>query len=218
MDHCRCSWRSVSLTADDLPNIACQPATVRLLAHKFEEFSDQYRVFSEFPELSDESITLFLDVAQGLNKLPMTMRGNAFGTFQASVGIWQILARQGQIAKPQLDESFRQVISPFATIRSASQLYDAGRASLGELFRFSTGNARASQDEIIELLAGPRQNTPEGKQIHREVAIRVRSVLDDQRLVSLDTLIDGRGCVVRKSTREAAARVHDPPGWPDARI
>ena len=68
-------------------------------------------------------------------------------------------------------------------------MYDAGRTSLGEIFRFSTGKAKGSQDEIIDLLAGPRQNTPEGKQIHREVAGRIRSVLDDQRLVSLDTLL-----------------------------
>ena len=163
--------------------------TVRLLTRRFEEFSDQYRIFSEFPQLSDESITLFFDVAQELNKLPMAIRGNAFGTFQASVGIWQILSRQGEIPTAQLDQSWQQVVSPFATIRSASQLYDAGRNSLGELFRFSTGSPRPSQDEIIELLAGPRQNTPEGKQIHRELAIRLRSVLDDQRLVSLDTLI-----------------------------
>lgn len=162
--------------------------TVRLLARKFEEFSDQYRIFSEFPELSDQSIAQFLDVAQGLNKVPMAVRGNAFGTFQASVGIWQILARQGEISNAHLDESFQHVISPFATIRSASQLYDSGRNSVAELFRYST-KARPSQDEIIELLAGPRQDTAEGKQIHREVATRIRSVLDDQRLVSLDTLL-----------------------------
>ena len=45
------------------PEHRLAPATVRLLARKFEEFSDQYRIFSEFPELSDESIVLFLDVA-----------------------------------------------------------------------------------------------------------------------------------------------------------
>ncbi len=165
------------------------PATVRLLARKYEEFSDQYRIFSEFPELNDESIALFLEVAQGLSKVPTAVRGNAFGTFQASVGIWQILARQGQISNTQLNDSWRQMIKPFASIRSAAQLYDAGRTSLGELFRFSTGKARVSQDEIIDLLAGPRQSTPEGKQIHRELAGKVRSVLDDQRLVSLDTLL-----------------------------
>ena len=165
------------------------PATVRLLARKFEEFSDQYRIFSEFPELSDESIVLFLNVAQGLSSLPSTARGNAFGSFQANVGIWQILARQGQISNSRLNDSWQHVIKPFAAIQSAPQVYDAGRTSLGELFRFSTGNAKGSQDEIIDLLAGPRQNTPDGSKMHREVAARMRSVLDDQRLVSLDTLM-----------------------------
>ena len=171
------------------PGHRLMPATVRLLARKFEEFSDQYRIFSEFPELSDESIALFLDVAQGLNSLPTAQRGNAFGTFQASVGIWQILTRQGQISNSYLNDSWQQVIKPFAAIRSAAQVYDAGRTSLGELFRSSTGKARGSQDEMIDLLAGPRQITPEGRQMHREVAGRIRSVLDDQRLVSLDTLL-----------------------------
>ena len=165
------------------------PATVRLLADKFDEFSDQYRIFSEFPALSDESIALFVDVAQHLDSAPKALRGDAIGTFQANVGIWQILARQGQISNAHLDESWQQIVKPFGAIRSSAQLYDAGRASLGELFRFSTGKTRGSQDEIIDLLAGPRQSTPEGEQMHRELARRIRSVLDDQRLVSLDTLL-----------------------------
>ena len=171
------------------PGHRLAPETVRLLARRFEEFSDQYLIFSEFPELSDESIALFLNITQGLNSVPMSVRGNAYGTFQANVGIWQILARQGQIPNSHLNDSWQQIIKPFATVRAASQVYDAGRASLGELFRFSIGKTRGSQDEIIDLLAGPRQNTPEGKQMHHEVAARMRSVLDDQRLVSLDTLL-----------------------------
>ncbi len=165
------------------------PATVELLAHRYEDYSDQYRIFSEFPELSDESITLFLDVAQSLSNVPMGFRANAFGTLQASVGIWQILARQGQISQSHLDDSWQRVIRPYAGIRSAAQLYDAGRNSLGEIFRFSLGKPHGSQDDIIELLAGPPQTTPLGKQMHNEVANRIRSVLDDQRLVSIDTLL-----------------------------
>jgi hypothetical protein len=165
------------------------PATVRLLARNFGEFSDQYRIFSEFPQLSDESIALFLDVAHGLDSLAPASRGNALGTFQANVGIWQILARQGQISNSRLNDSWQRMIKPFATVQSASQVYDAGRSSLGELFRFSIGKGRGSQDEIIDLLAGPRQNSSEGRQMHREIAARIRSVLDDQRLVSLDTLL-----------------------------
>src|SRR5579862_9732445 len=171
------------------PEHRLSPATVQLLARRWEDFSDQYKIFSEFPELTDNSLTTFLDVAQGLNSLPQGLRGNAFGAFQANVGIWQILARQREIPNASLDQSFEGVVKPFAKIRTASQVYDAGRNSLAEIFRFSTGNTRRSQDEIIDLLAGPLQTTPDGERMHQEVAARIRAVLDDQRLVSLDTLL-----------------------------
>lgn len=179
----------IELESRRLPEHRLAPATVLLLARKFAEFGDQYRIFSEFQELSDASIVLFLETAEALSNVPNPMRGNALGTFQANVGIWQILARQGQISNLRLNDSWQQVIKPFAGIRSAAQLYDAGRVSLGELFRVATGDAKVSQDEIIELLAGPGQTTTEGRRIHQELAIRIRSVLDGQRLVSLDTLL-----------------------------
>ncbi|HKU24753.1 MAG TPA: hypothetical protein VJQ54_04730 [Candidatus Sulfotelmatobacter sp.] len=177
------------LEARRSPQSRLAPATVRLLARKFEDFSAQYRIFSEFPELDDQSITSFLQCAQGLHNIPQGDRGNAFGIFQANVSMWQILARQGEIPRMQLNESWQGVIKPFAGVRSATQVYDAGRASLLELFRSSTGKPEVSQDKIIDLLAGPAQSTAEGKEMHRESAARIRSVLDDQRLVSLDTLM-----------------------------
>ncbi len=190
------------------PEHRLAPATVQLLARRWEDFSDQYRIFAEFPELTDESLTLFLEVAQELNSLPLGLRGNAFGAFQANVGIWQILARQREISNSSLDKSFQEVIKPFAKIRSAAQVYDAGRTSLGETFRFSTGNARRSQDEIIDLLAGPRQTSPEGERMHQEVAARIRSVLDDQRLVSLDTLLAvGDGLAEKERGKQPAEYV-----------
>jgi len=180
------------------PEHRLEPATVRLLARKFDEFSDQYRIFAEFPELDDQSIRLFLQTARALNNVPAADRGNAFGIFQGNVSLWQVLARQGQIPKAKLNESWQDVIQPFASIRSAPQLYDAGRASLAEVFRFSTGEANVSQDKIIDLLAGPTQGNAAGKQVLRENAIRIRSVLDDQRLVSLDTLMTIGDALVRK--------------------
>jgi hypothetical protein len=171
------------------PDHRLSAATVSLLARKYEDVSDQYRIFSEFPRLDDDSIAHFLEVVQSLDRVPMAYRGNAFGILQANVGIWQIFARQGQISDSHINDSWQRMITPFAGIRSEAQLFDAGKTSLGELFRFSTGKVRGSQDEIIELLAGPEQKTPEGMQMHREVANRIRSVLDDQRLVSLDTLL-----------------------------
>jgi hypothetical protein len=171
------------------PEHRLAPATVRLLARRFDVFSDQYRIFSEFPDLNDQSITSFLQVARGLSGVPAADRGNAFGIFQANMGLWQILARQGEIPNSQLNESWQQVIKPFVAVRSAAQLYDAGKTSLAELFKYSTGVADISQDKIIDLLAGPPQDSPAGKQMHTESAVRIRAVLDDQRLVSLDTLV-----------------------------
>ncbi|HEY6904762.1 MAG TPA: hypothetical protein VI216_10685, partial [Candidatus Acidoferrales bacterium] len=72
------------------------PETVELMASKYSEFRDQYLIFSEFPELGDTSISLFLKTASALGKIPdRTLRGNAMGIFEANVSLWQILSRQG---------------------------------------------------------------------------------------------------------------------------
>ena len=70
--------------------------TVVLLATKFAQFSDQYFIFSEFPDLDDTSIANFITVASALDGIHnQGLRGNAMGTFQATVGIWQILGTPG---------------------------------------------------------------------------------------------------------------------------
>jgi hypothetical protein len=181
------------------------PQTVLVMASRFSQFSNQYLIFSEFPELTDSSITHFLNTAQTLGKIPNhTLRGNAIGVFQANVGIWQILARQGQIKSAELNDSWQKVIKPFAKIPSSAQLFDAGRDSLGEMLLAATGQRNTSQDEIIDLLAGPQQASPEGQRMHQEIADGIRSVMDGQRLVSLDTILSlgngldamGRGAAI----------------------
>ncbi len=181
------------------------PQTVLLLASRFAHFSNQYLIFSEFPELNDASITHFLNVAESVGRIPNhTLRGNAMGVFQANVGIWQILARQGQIKSAELNDSWQKVIRPFGKVGSSVQLFDAGRDSLGELLLAATGRRNSSQDEIIDLLAGPRQTSPEGQRTHLEMANGIRSVLDGQRLVSLDTILalgDGLDAVARGTAK-----------------
>jgi hypothetical protein len=165
------------------------PQTARLLASRFSRFSHQYAIFSEFPGLNNASIAQFLSVAEALDRMPdHPVRANALGILQANVGLWQILARQGQISAASFNDSWYRVINPFTGVLSSSQLFDAGRASFRELARAATGKADLSQDEFIALLAGPSQASPEGQQVRRELATRIRSVLGAQRLVSLDTL------------------------------
>jgi hypothetical protein len=178
------------LDSERPPNRRLSPETVRTLANKFTQFSDQYLIFSEFPSLDDASILAFLNVAESLDHIPNhTLRGNAMGTFQAEVGIWQILARQGQIPAAEQNESWQQIVKPFARIGSPVQLYDSAHVSLEHLLHAATGKESVSEGGLIALLAGPQQSTAEGQQMHQEMAGRIRSVLDGQRLVSLDTIL-----------------------------
>ena len=165
------------------------PATVLLLASKFSQLSDWYLVFSEFPGLNDDSIARFVKVADSVDSISNhSLRGNAMGMFQANLGIWQILARQGEIRSADLNPTWQQAIEPFAAINSLAQLFDAGHASLKTVTLAASGKADLSQGELIELLAGPPQESAEGQRMRQEMAAKMRAVLDDQRLVSLDTL------------------------------
>lgn len=185
------------------PHLSSQ--TVLLLANRFSHFSNQYLIFSEFPALSDSSIVQFLTAAESVNKIPNhTLRGNAMGIFQANIGLWQILARQGQIPAAELNKSWESIVKPYVNIRSETQLFDAGQHSVRELMLASAGKNDVSQDELIDVLAGPPQSTPEGDQIHEELAERMRSIMEAQRLVSLDTMLSlGQG--LEEMTKNKAA-------------
>lgn len=172
------------------PDRQLKPETLALMAKHFEAYNDQYVAFSAFPELDDNSITSFINAADVLNRIPnRTLRGNAMGAFQANVGLWQILARQREIPADKLNESWQQAVAPFLKISSPATLVDASCSSLRAVFSAATGKSEVSQDETIELLAGPRQNDAEGRRVHAEMAKSIRAVLDGQRLVSLDTLL-----------------------------
>ena len=163
--------------------------TVRLLAGKFAQYNSWYPVFAEFPSLDDTSIARFVGTADQINGIQNpTLRANALGSFQAVVGLWQILARQQQIANDALNPSWQSVVKPFTSITSSVQLFEAARGSLKSLVAAAGGNGDLSQDEIVEVLAGPAQDSADGRRVHQELAARIRAVMDDQRLASLDTL------------------------------
>ncbi|MGO8786063.1 MAG: hypothetical protein ACLQVL_01590 [Terriglobia bacterium] len=166
------------------------PQTTLLLARNFAKYSDQYPAFAEFHSLNDASITQFLNVAETVDRLPdATLRAEATGILQAQCGLWQILARQGQIPEGDSNGSWQRIVHPFAGVHSSPELYDATRYSLAELMRAATGRPHVSQDEMIKLVAGPKPTSPNRARVRDEIADRMRSVLEAQRLVSLDTLI-----------------------------
>lgn len=171
------------------PGHPLNPDTFRILAKRFDEYSEQYLIFCEFPELDDASMTAFVSAADSINEISNhTLRGNAMGTFQADIGLWQILARQGQIPSSRINSSWQGTIKPFEKFVTSAQLFGAGRKSLGALLQGANANPSASEDEIIDLIAGP-EGPGAALRVHQEIAKRIHSVMDGQRLVSLDTLL-----------------------------
>ncbi|HEV2381552.1 MAG TPA: hypothetical protein VG206_17380 [Terriglobia bacterium] len=165
------------------------PQTVSLLAEKFPRFHDQYRIFSEFHALNDTSIVTYFDRAEALDRIgDRKLRADALGIFEADTGLWQIMARQGEIPGANWDSSWQQMIEPFTGIRSSTQLFDAARTSLGSLFQAATGKGNPPQDEIIALLAGPEQTSAEAERVRQDLANHIRAAFDAQQLVSLDTI------------------------------
>jgi len=171
------------------PSHRLSSATVRLLADGFSQFSDWYLIFTEFPDLDDASVARFVQVAKAVDKNPnQKLRANLLGTFQSTVGLWQILARQGEIPNADLNASWQKLIDPFASIVSPGQLFDAAHDSLKTLLVSAGSNTNFSQDEVVSLLAGPRQVNPESQRTHNQLAGRIGTILEEQRLVSIDTL------------------------------
>ena len=149
--------------------------------------------------LDDSSITKFLNAADRIDGISNpALRANALGAFQADLGLWQIFARQGQIANDHLNSSWQNAVQPFIGVSSSVQLFEAARTSLQSIVGAAAGKPTVSEDQIIDLLAGPTQNTADGQRVHHELAGRIHAVLDDQRLVSLDSLFglyDGLGAM-----------------------
>ncbi|MGH9356823.1 MAG: hypothetical protein ACRD10_11895, partial [Terriglobia bacterium] len=198
----------LTLTAIDRERPSGQrlaPQTVQLLAEKFSQFGDQYPAFSEFYALNDVSITRFLTIAEDIDRIPdRALRDDALGIFQANAGLWRILARQGEIPVADWNVSWQRAADPFANVRSSAELFDAAQSSLGGLLRAASGRSRVSEDEIINMLAGPVQSDPAGQRVREDLAANIRSAMDAQRLVSLDTLF-GLGDGLSQMARGKAA-------------
>ncbi|WP_188760712.1 hypothetical protein [Edaphobacter acidisoli] len=190
------------------PGNYMSPETVTLLAKKYSEYSNWYLVFSDYPTLTDASIASFLHTAETIDKISnQNLRANVMGSFQANIGLWEILARQGEIPTDALNESWAKTITPFATATSSIKLFDAARNSLDALLVAAGSSTSDPQEQIVELLAGPHQSSADGDWVQQQIANRMRAVLDDQRLVSLDTLFalnDGLGKMAKGSARDSS--------------
>ncbi len=201
-----------------LPRGQMSAATVGLIAARFAQYHAWFQIFAEFPALHDASIGRFVVAADHVNAISNpALRANALGAFQADVGIWEILARQRQIAPGRLNASWQKAVDPFSKVSSSISLFEAARSSLRVTMVAAGGRADLTENEVVNLLAGPAQRGNTGMRVHDELAARMMAVLNDQRLVSLDTLFglfDGLPDLTRSHAGRApllqmAAELHD---------
>jgi hypothetical protein len=169
-----------------------EPATVERLMRAYHIYGALFPVFSETGSLSDQSILAFVDTADTVGKLREPMfRADAAGSFQALVGLWQILVRQGTIPDARSGATFDAIVKSFAQLRSNRELFDAQRASVKALLDAappSVTHATHPQQRMLEVLAG--NNAAGDPDVQSRVEQDLGRILDAQRMVSLDTLFD----------------------------
>lgn len=171
------------------PGRQLSPDAVKLMISRYPQYGTWFEAFSEFPELSDDCIKQFIAMADSIGGISnRALRANTEGSFQATLGLWQILARQGEIPRDQMSASWIKVMEPFGKVFSSSQLFDASRTSVRALLAATGSKPEGSQAELVDLLAGPKEDGNEAARVHTEILQRMNSVLQDQRLVALDTL------------------------------
>jgi hypothetical protein len=168
-------------------------ATVDRLARAYHEYGSQFAIFSESRSISDKSVNQYLDAIESINRLrdPLLFSDVA-GSFQALIGLWQILVRQQTIPESQADSVFSGIAGSFPLVRNDRELFEAARGGVNLLLAGTSSGpaapARSSdpQERLVDLLAGaPEAGDPETRE---QMALEVVRILEAQRIVSLDTI------------------------------
>lgn len=163
--------------------------TVDRLCRAYHDYGSQYAIFAEGGALSDQSITKFLETAEGIGKLRDPMfRSDVAGTFQAEVSLWQILVRQGTIPVPKADGAFSEMTAGFAQVKNDRELFDAGRNGVKALLAAAPalGGQQGTQERLFALMAGA--SAADDQDLRAQMEGELARIFEAQRIVSLDTL------------------------------
>ena len=192
-------------------------ATAERLARSYAVMGSQYSLFSEAPAVGDGTMIAFLDDADAIDHMRDTiLRQNAAASLQALNGLWQTFTRQGAIPSARADGALSAILKAFSDIRTERALFDADRASVGALLAAADvkSTPHAQQDRILELLAGGAAS--QDGETHQALVDEMRKILDAQRIVPLDVLVQladnfeslGRGEALNTALmRKLAARI-----------
>ncbi|MEO5927032.1 MAG: hypothetical protein ABIR70_24665 [Bryobacteraceae bacterium] len=166
------------------------PDVMEALARQYSEFSAQYSLLSESPDLTGPSVLKFLTSAERVGNIRnQQRRADVAGMMQGLLGLWQIFVRQGTLVPAQADASFAAIVSAFDTVDGDRELFDAGRNGLQALMKATRSPAGATlQERMLDLLAGTA--APAGSDAYQRLVQDLIRVFEAQRLLPIDTLFD----------------------------
>ncbi len=184
---------NVFLAVNEMDRLRQKPLeanTILLLTTQYPRFSQHYPLFAEWPQITSASIEQFLDVLESLTRVREPMaRADGLGSLQASVALWEILARQGEIPESLLEPTFTRLVAAFSDAETHEQVFDATRKGVQTLLTFAPPGPGSMQEKLIGLLAAPPGLSEEAQPARDEVAARIRGAFDAQRLIPIDTLL-----------------------------
>jgi len=182
----------IFLTLSDVDRGRTTPISAGLAARmvaSYRMYGAQYPLFADNPFLSEAAIGHYLDTATDISAIrDLLLRADTLGIFQANTEIFRILSHRDQIPLSSRDGVFTKLITPFAHIRSHTELFDAGKSGIDLLIASASGSTAGGsrQKQITELLIGPiRSSGGSGPASPSDTFLRV---FDSQRLISLDSL------------------------------
>ena len=193
------------LSISDLERNRATPLSAEIVARMIRAFpahGHQFALYSDSPNLSEETISAHLDTMARLDKIGADLRrANAIGVLQAQLALWQVLRRNGAIPEDRADSSIQSLLSSAAGATDSQGVFEAGRSGVLALLEAAGQGSADPQQALLDLLVG---TAAEGEQDARaEVLARVNQLLALQRLVPLDTLFDLADHLERVSRGEA---------------
>ena len=163
--------------------------TVDRLARAFRDYGSQYALFNSSPNLTDQTVISFLEMAEANVKLhDAVFRQNSAGMEQAMVSLWEIFTRQGLIPPGDADKTLSALIKNFAGVVNDKDLFDAGRAGVKVLLIATGAGADARpQEYMLNLLSGVV--SPKDTEAQDSLVTEMQHALEAQRILSLDVIL-----------------------------
>lgn len=166
------------------------PETVERLVRAFPDHGEQFALYNDSPDLSEEAILAHLDVMDDLDRIGNQLRrADTVGTLQAQLAMWQVLRRNGSIPAERADASLMALLSAAGGTSDQQDVFEAGRAGVRTLLEAAgRGSSDTPQETLVDLLVGAAGDGEEGER--REIIANINQLLTLQRLVPLKTLFD----------------------------